>query len=109
LYGVYLRGAVQYYAVCNGRASTANDLVGPFSVSMIKNGIDDLVLTTEVEFALRSGQHSKGFDIKVEIRKGVVQLGGLIDSQTRINHAMMLAIGVKGVKTVENGMTHTTR
>jgi osmotically-inducible protein OsmY len=36
-------------------------------------------------------------------------LGGLIDSQTRINHAMMLAIGVKGVKTVENGMTHTTR
>ena len=43
--------------------------------------IDDTVVTTRVKSALLADAEVKSFDLKVETRKGVVQLSGFVDSQ----------------------------
>ena len=67
--------------------------------------IDDTVVTAKVKAALLGNQEVKGFDIKVETRKGVVLLSGFVDHQARAEGAMAAARAVEGVKGVENGMT----
>lgn len=67
--------------------------------------IDDAVVTTRVKAALLDNQELKGFDIKVETRKGVVQLSGFIENQSRIDQAVSIARSVEGVEKVENSMT----
>jgi len=70
--------------------------------------LDDSVITTKVKSALFADPEVKSFDIKVETRKGTVQLSGFVDSQTRIDRALDLARRVEGVKNVENHMTVRT-
>ena len=67
--------------------------------------IDDTVVTAKVKAALLGNQEVKGFDIKVETRKGVVLLSGFVDHQARAEGAMAAARAVEGVKGVENSMT----
>lgn len=67
--------------------------------------IDDSVVTTKVKSALLADPDVKGFEIKVETRKGEVQLSGFVDSQTQIDRAVDLARRVDGVTRVENKMT----
>jgi hyperosmotically inducible protein len=67
--------------------------------------IDDSVVTTRVKSALLADHDVKSFEIKVETRKGVVQLSGFVDTQDRIDKAVALVRSVEGVKGVENGMT----
>lgn len=67
--------------------------------------IDDAVTTTKVKSALIGDQDFKGFDIKVETRKGMVLLSGFVDNQARADRAIATARAVEGVKGVENGMT----
>lgn len=67
--------------------------------------IDDSVVTARVKSALLADHDVKSFDIKVETRKGQVQLSGFVDTQARIDNAIALARTVEGVKGVENGMT----
>jgi hyperosmotically inducible protein len=67
--------------------------------------IDDTVVTAKVKAALLVNQEVKGFDIKVETRKGMVLLSGFVDSQARAEGAISGARAVAGVKGVENGMT----
>ena len=55
--------------------------------------------------ALLADQDVKSFEIKVETRKGQVQLSGFVDTQARIDNAIALTRKVEGVKGVENGMT----
>jgi hyperosmotically inducible protein len=64
--------------------------------------IDDSVVTARVKAALLNEIEIKSFDIKVETRKGEVQLSGFVDNQTQIDRAITVTRGVTGVKTVEN-------
>jgi hyperosmotically inducible protein len=67
--------------------------------------IDDTVVTTRVKSALIEDQQTKGFDIKVETRKGVVQLTGFVDNRTQADRAIVIAHAVEGAKSVDDGMT----
>ena len=66
--------------------------------------IDDSVVTARVRSALLADPDIKSFEIKVETRKGQVQLSGFVDTQARIDNAIALTRKVEGVKGVENGM-----
>lgn len=87
---------------CDKPEMTTNTTTSGTTVGM---EIDDSVVTTRVKSALLADHDIKSFDIKVETRKGVVQLSGFVDTQDRIDKAMALVRGVEGVKGVENGMT----
>lgn len=67
--------------------------------------IDDSAITARVKSALLADHDAKSFQIKVETRKGEVQLSGFVDTQARIDNAIALTRRVEGVKGVENGMT----
>jgi hyperosmotically inducible protein len=66
--------------------------------------IDDATITTKVKTALLTDNYVKGLDIKVETRKGEVQLSGYVDSQEQIDKAVAIAKGIEGVKNVDNEM-----
>jgi hyperosmotically inducible protein len=67
--------------------------------------IDDSVITGRVRSALLGDPDVKSFDIKVETRKGQVQLSGFVGSQARVDNAIAITRKVEGVKGVENGMS----
>ena len=67
--------------------------------------IDDTVVTTKVKSALLADADIKSFDLKVETRKGAVQLSGFVDNQAQIDRAIAATQAVEGVKSVENGIT----
>lgn len=67
--------------------------------------VDDSVVTTKVKSALLGDADVKGLDIKVETRKGVVQLSGFVDNQMQIDRASTVTRGVEGVKSVDSRMT----
>jgi len=66
--------------------------------------LDDSVITTKVKAAIFNEPTLKSAEINVETFKGAVQLSGFVDSQADINKAVAVAGGVKGVKSVKNGM-----
>jgi hyperosmotically inducible protein len=66
--------------------------------------IDDATITTKVKTAFLTDDYVKGLDIKVETRKGEVQLSGYVDSQQQIDKAVAIAKGIEGVKNVNNEM-----
>lgn len=69
--------------------------------------LDDTVVTTKVKSALLSDPDIKSFDLKVETRKGVVQLSGFVESQAQVERAIAATGAVEGVRSVENGITLT--
>ena len=70
--------------------------------------IDDAAITTKVKSALLADADVKGSDIKVETRKGEVQLSGFVDNQGQIDRAIAVTKGVEGVKKVDNKMSVKT-
>ncbi|MCE9549839.1 MAG: BON domain-containing protein [Betaproteobacteria bacterium] len=66
--------------------------------------LDDSVITTKVKAAVFNEPTLKATEINVETYKGVVQLSGFVRSQSDINRAEEVALGVKGVKAVKNDM-----
>lgn len=87
---------------CDKRDGTTNT---PVSSTTVGTEIDDSVVTTRVRSALLADPDVKSLDIKVETRKGAVQLSGFVGSQERIDKAIALVLKVEGVKGVENGMS----
>lgn len=85
-------------------APTASTGTPPAGTS-VGTEIDDSVVTARVKSALLADHDIKSFDIKVETRKGQVQLSGFVDTQARIDNAIALTRRVEGVQGVENGMT----
>ena len=67
--------------------------------------IDDTVVTAKVKSALLADADIKSFDLKVETRKGMVQLSGYVNNQTQVDRAIAATRAVEGVKSVENGIT----
>jgi hyperosmotically inducible periplasmic protein len=78
------------------------------SSTTIGNVIDDGVVTGRVKTALISDPDVKGFDFKVDTRRGEVQLSGYVDSQAQVDKAISIASAVEGVKGVDNKVTLKT-
>jgi hyperosmotically inducible protein len=91
-------------APSSATASSAGVGTAPAATS-VGTEIDDSVVTTRVKSALLADPEVKSFEIKVETRKGQVQLSGFVDTQGRIDSALALVRRVEGVKGVENGMS----
>lgn len=85
-------------------APTASTETSPAGTT-VGTEIDDSVVTTKVKSALLADHDTKSFEIKVETRKGEVQLSGFVDTQERIDNAIALVRNVEGVKSVENAMS----
>jgi hyperosmotically inducible protein len=66
--------------------------------------VDDAVITTKVKAAIFNEPTLKSAEINVETFKGVVQLGGFVNSQADINKAVEVTRSVKGVVSVKNDM-----
>ncbi len=79
--------------------------VTPVATTTIGTELDDSVVTTRVKSVLLGDPDIKSFEIKVETRKGMVQLSGFVDTQIRIDSAIALVRKVEGVKGIENGMS----
>lgn len=77
----------------------------PAAKTTVGTDIDDGTITTKVKSALLADADVKSFDIKVETRKGEVQLSGFVDNQAQIDRAIAVAKGVEGVKSVDNKMS----
>lgn len=115
--GLALAGAVSILmAGCSNReelapapaigAMTPTAGIGtPAAGTTVGTEIDDSVVTARVKSALLADHDSKSFAIKVETRKGEVQLSGFVATQARIDNAIALTRNIEGVKSVENGMT----
>jgi hyperosmotically inducible protein len=74
----------------------------PAPTTTVGTEIDDSVVTTRVKAALLADAEVRSFDLKVETRKGEVQLSGFVDNATQTERAITVTRGVAGVKSVEN-------
>lgn len=62
----------------------------------------DVAVTARVNAALLGDANLKGFAIEIATLKGDVRLTGLLDSQSRIDHAIKLARAVEGVHSIHD-------
>jgi len=92
---------------CNRQETRTPDTPAP-ATTTVGTEIDDTVVTSRVKSALMADQETKGFDIKVETRKGVVQLSGFVDGRFQADRAIMVARATEGAKKVEDNMTIKT-
>jgi osmotically-inducible protein OsmY len=67
--------------------------------------VDDSVITTKVKAELVSDPVTKAREISVETFKGVVQLGGFVNTAQEKDRAGEIARNVKGVVDVKNSIT----
>ena len=70
----------------------------------VGNYMDDVWITARVKALLLKDEGVKALDVKVETRKGLVQLGGRVDSPTPIALAEKIARGVEGVRGIQNNL-----
>lgn len=75
------------------------------AATTIGTEIDDTVITAKVKSALLADPEIKSFDLKVETRKGEVQLSGFVNTAAQIDFALKSAREVQGVTGVENGLS----
>jgi hyperosmotically inducible protein len=67
--------------------------------------VDDGIVTARVKAAFVADASVKSLDIAVATRKGEVQLSGFVDNQGQIDHAIEVARGIEGVRSVSNQMS----
>ena len=77
----------------------------PLPSTTVGTQIDDSMVTASVKAALLADADVKGFDFKVETRKGEVLLSGFVDKQTQIDLALAVTRAVNGVKSVQNNVS----
>ena len=70
--------------------------------------IDDSVVTANVKAALIADPVTKARQIDVEVRRGIVQLNGFVDSASEKSQATTVATGVNGVMEVQNNLAVNT-
>jgi hyperosmotically inducible protein len=66
--------------------------------------VDDSTLTAKVKTALIADETTKGTQINVETRDGVVQLAGFVNTDAERDRATQVARGVSGVKDVRTDL-----
>lgn len=74
----------------------------PAPKTTVGTELDDTVVTARVKAALLKDPAIKGFDFKVETRKGEVQLSGFVDDQAKVDRAIEVTRAVEGVKNIDN-------
>lgn len=74
----------------------------PPPATTVGTEIDDSVVTARVKSALLGDPDVKSLDIKIETRKGQVQLSGFVDNQAQVERAITLVRELPGVKGIEN-------
>jgi hyperosmotically inducible periplasmic protein len=97
-------GAVLLATGCD-RAPATTPVAAAATATTVGTEIDDTVITTKVKAALLGDPDTKSFDIKVETRKGVVQLSGFVDNHTQAGRAKSIAQTIEGVKSIDDAMT----
>jgi hyperosmotically inducible periplasmic protein len=76
----------------------------PASTGTVGTQIDDTVITSNVKTALLAEPDIKSLDISVDTVKGVVTLTGLVDNQSQIDQAAMVASRTSGTTSVKNDL-----
>ena len=71
------------------------------AVTKTKRVVSDSWITTKVKSEILANSVSKGFDVSVETKHGVVILKGTLANQDAINHVKDIAEKVDGVKSVD--------
>ena len=87
------------------KAQSAADSTGAkidSSMKKVDGYMDDSGITAKVKSALVDAKDIKSNDISVNTSKGVVTLNGFVSSQDQAEHAVTLAKGVEGVKSVSD-------
>lgn len=92
-------------AFASGCGNNADSALPAAAQTTIGMEIDDTVVTTKVKAALLADADIKSFDLKVETRKGAVQLSGFVNNQAQVERAVSAARVVDGVKSVENAIS----
>lgn len=91
-----------------GLLITAFTFVGACSATRTQESagevIDDSTLTAKVKTALIQDPVTKAHEINVETYRGVVQLGGFVDSAEQKSRATEVARSITGVKDVRNDL-----
>lgn len=67
--------------------------------------VDDSVITAKVKSALIEDKRTKAHEIEVKTYNGVVSLGGFVSTSSEKQAAESVALNVKGVTKVDNGLT----
>jgi len=111
---VQLNGFVDSQVQVDRAGEIARDIPGVASVEnnlQVSGGsrktgeyIDDKVLASNVKAALVKDSMSSASEIDVEVNRGIVSLGGFVDSNAIRNSAIATAQGVKGVERVINNL-----
>jgi hyperosmotically inducible protein len=109
---VQLSGFVDSDAQRTEAGRIAGDIIGVKSVSnklalkgeerSMGTAVEDQYIETKVNAALMGDQGTNAGDIDVDVRNGVVQLSGFVSSEVEKKRATEVAMGVKGVKSVDN-------
>ncbi len=98
--GAALAGAASLFAAgCGDRPAEQS---GPPAGTTLGTDIDDSIVTARVKSALLADDNVRSFDLKVETRKGVVQLSGFVNNEQQIDRAVTAVAAVTGVVGIEN-------
>jgi hyperosmotically inducible protein len=87
-------------AACSKPVDTAASMPS----TTVGTEIDDTVVTASVRSALLADPDVKSLDVKVETRKGEVQLSGFVDNLSQADRIGTIVKGVTGVRTIDNKM-----
>jgi len=74
-------------------------------VCLAKDAVSDDMIYNNVRIKLASDQVVKGGALEVDVKDGVVTLGGSVEQEKQKDRATKLTKGVKGVKQVVNNIT----
>jgi len=90
----------------SGVVSVENNLkVSDGGTRRVGEYIDDKALSVSVKSALANDALAPASEIDVEVNRGVVSLGGYVDSSAQRDAAIAAAKGVKGVERVIDNLT----
>lgn len=84
------------------RATPPNETTAQSAGSQLGDNVEDAVFTGKVRAALFGAEDVKATEINVETQKGVVQLSGVVQTNSDLDRAVYLAKQVEGVKEVQN-------
>lgn len=86
---------------CSDRAPAPAPKAQSENVAEAERIASDTWITTKVKSMLLADDISKGFDVKVDTRDGVVVLTGALNNEDAIKHVRDIAADVEGVKSVD--------
>ena len=70
----------------------------------IQTYLDDSTVTAKIKAELIRDAGMHGLDISVETHHGDVILSGFVDNQLQLRRAMQIASGIRGVRSIKNGL-----